>query len=845
MTRYPRLNRQGTNRVSIPSLDGGINTKDNATLINDNQLVDAKNVWFDGQALKTRPKITGKYASRDYIDTGSEPFYNGRKKIKEFNVTLPCLSKDEVSVVYKKAKVLIYEYKSIDNNGYTVSFSLKADIFGYDGEKITTSIPIDCGVDITNATYKINFFVGDDKAENSSKLFCIVAFYNESLISKVVIFKLIQYVDENGVADWAQVFSEIYSANFDESGKISDLITDELYKPLIYINGKGNKYSYLPITAQTEYATASLFEGRNLLPSAMRFQFMTDGISNKFQLPIKGFDKFAKVIINTEGMGFKVKNASREVVTRLEIEVSDGVNQTEYGLDGDTEIYKSDEGKTITTDTKFIKNKTYYTRDEWGTFTEITDATVGDLISDYGQTVYDYSGNIVYTLSKQRYTFDDTTLTSYNTLYVKFDASAGILELYDGNDTYPLVLPMSVNNNIEVITYKTDLSLVEVMLNMQINSLYGGGQGIFGGTRTFLAGYKNKICWSDSGEPTYFSENNYVGVGDYTPITAFGKMDDCLVIFKKDSIYFTQACSSDAVTAEQVQNGEVVDISTTYAYFPIYQLSDEYGCDLPNTVKLCLNRLIFANSDGNVYCLVTQSNTSQRNIYCLSGQIRRKMFDESNNCLLNEKAFAAVFGDYYLLFCGNKVWALNYNKDSYRYVYSYTNRTNNSSSRYFTWWYWETDEEFESCINDGDRLFLNSYPIVTWQDNDYFEVKFSQVSNTESENDCECYIKTKVFDFSYADRYKKIEKLFLGIGNDVPANISLTIETDKGEVYNRPIEVDCNELESRFTAQYGETVRLIPCCNKIKQFSVKLEAKGVMSIEKMYIYYKMLSEVIG
>lgn len=830
MIRYPKLNRAGVNRVGIPSLDGGINTKDNATLINDNQLVDAKNVWFDGQTLKTRPKVikTREYEMRDV-------YY--KKLVKTFDI-------DFAGVDYK------IDIEVMQRTKYEPTI---LRVLAYN---LLTGVVSSCNVDLCenyskNYIIKVNAYCGEVKNDTDLGVYVLVDYNHSAILPKGRYYpkKILKVCMENSDLSVVELF------HFNEDNEV---ITDELYKPLIYINGKGEKYSYLPITAETEYAPASVFEGANLLQSGMRFQFMTDSISSKFYLPIKNLNNKFSISLNVSGTGIKFYTPDGEEANNLLInnETKDGYYsfENEYISDGENKKYNPvslylEDHYTKTTDTKFKKKKKYYYRNEQGYTVEITDAELkGTLISEYDNDVYEYTDEISYV--KKQVVYSNTNL------YVTFDAKNGVFSFGDGNEETPLVLPMTIVNNIEITVYKYDFSQFNALMDMNLCTLYGGGQGVFGGTRTFLAGYKNKICFSNSEEPTYFSENNYISVGDNSQITALGKMEDALVIFKKNSIYCTKSYSGDAVTAEQIQSGQVVDVSTTYAYFPIFQLTDEYGCDLPNTVKLCLNRLVFANSDGNVYCLVTQSNSSQRNVYCISGGIRRKMFNENNICLLDSNAFAVNWGDYYLLFCNNKVWALNYNKDSYRYVYSYTNRTNNSSSRYFTWWYWELGNAVMGCGLINQKLFLVNYREEIYKEandngeytafidrynhyTDIYEMCFA-----ESEPNCECYIKTKVFDLGAADRYKKIEKLSIGVGNDIPADIMLTVETDKGVVYNRPIGIDCNEEKSRFSAQYGSITRVIPYCNKVKQFAIILETNGVMSIEKLYIYYKMFSEVI-
>ncbi len=792
--RHPRLNRQVSTRVSIPLLEGGINTKDNATLINDNQLTDAKNVWFDGQTLKTRPKLE----NLDYSATSEDE----KTLIGEFNRGNSYQGEGYITRVYQKGANLIFD--SFSNDGQVLSSTESVFVEGY-------------------GNYKAMAYIGN------GNIFIVVKAYNLNSKNLVVMV----YESVGRFDSFRQIYKAIY-----ENGNLN-VETDNLYKPLLYLNGKGNRYSYLPITTDTEYAPASIYEGANVLPSGIRLQFNTDGFSSIFKLPLENlnFGTNASIKINVAGMGIPFEKDGVDTnEIKLNLSHSEFVGDSyKVKEDSQVEVFGSDEGYVATTDIEFEEGKTYYKRRKSGKFSEIT-GSYKDIAEckeslekrGYMPYVYEHTGEIVYSIRKVTYKAG----TEFKAYFLADDGEFGFVAVSnEGEYDKEFVLPASINNNIEITVYKFDENNLNSILGVNLCTIYGGCEGIFGGTRTFLAGYKNKVCWSGADKPTYFSENNYISVGDNTPITAFGKMDDSLVLFKKNAIYCTKTYTTDGITAEQVQNGSVVDVSASGSYFPIFQLSDEYGCDLPNTVKLCLNRLVFANTDGNVYCIVTQSNSSRRNVYCISGMIRKKIK------AIDDSAFSINFGDYYLLVCKDKVWALNYNKDSFRYVYSYTNKTNNSSTRYFTWWYWEFDKEFITAIKSDDKLYLFS------DDNE--NLKSYHLNTEESDSNCECFIKTKVFDFGIADRYKKIEKLSISVGNDIYADIEVIIETDSGEVYHRLVRIDCNAEGSRYSAQYGSQIRIIPSCNKVKRFAIVLKTQGVMSIENLYINYKVLGEVMS
>ena len=85
----------------------------------------------------------------------------------------------------------------------------------------------------------------------------------------------------------------------------------------------------------------------------------------------------------------------------------------------------------------------------------------------------------------------------------------------------------------------------------------------------------------------------------------------------------------------------IVDVTADTLY-SVRCVNDTIGCDLPNTVALCLNRLVWAQSSGEVYTLVTTYTSSKRNIYPISRNIERYLKTDGFN-----NAFAVEWNGYY------------------------------------------------------------------------------------------------------------------------------------------------------------------------------------------------------
>ncbi len=158
---------------------------------------------------------------------------------------------------------------------------------------------------------------------------------------------------------------------------------------------------------------------------------------------------------------------------------------------------------------------------------------------------------------------------------------------------------------------------------MRFGTWYGGDRsGTVSGSRLFLGGEDGFVMWSAVGDPLYFPATAYAQVGDPDePVTAFGKQGELLVLFKAHSLYAVEYLRSDTATAEQVERGEVTDVTAT-ALFPITPIHAEIGCDLPQTVALLGNRLLWACAAGTVYTLSGTGALSDRRVTVVSEPIR-------------------------------------------------------------------------------------------------------------------------------------------------------------------------------------------------------------------------------
>lgn len=390
---------------------------------------------------------------------------------------------------------------------------------------------------------------------------------------------------------------------------------------------------------------------------------------------------------------------------------------------------------------------------------------------------------------------------------------------------------------------------LEKVFSMRRALWFGGdAAGISGGTRLFLGGNtkekeKSLVLWSGLNNPLYFPENCYSYVGNSNQaVTAFGRQNDTLVIFKERETFYTQYTRNSDITASDLINQNVVDYTASSVYFPIVQLHSAIGCDCPDTVELCRNRLVWACADGNVYTLVSQNQYSERNIYCLSDMIKRRLSTE--NDLKN--AHSVDWEGHYLLFVGNHAYVMNY--ESYGYVNAaYYNKTEDAQVM-TPWWIWElpNTEEYitlQAAFVSGTELFCVHYNSDGYISH-YFARRFdstldSDINDSGEETPINSMIQTKIFDFNMPHYFKNVPLINMAFGNNGGEPISVSFVTEQGEEQGETVTLS-ESNKDEYSPEYVHNRQLRPCVRLINRIGVKAECEGAMSVDSISLDYRAL-----
>ena len=235
------------------------------------------------------------------------------------------------------------------------------------------------------------------------------------------------------------------------------------------------------------------------------------------------------------------------------------------------------------------------------------------------------------------------------------DEVTGVVSFF----TAPPVSDPPVNNTVEIWYRKANPDAYQSILDCTAASVFGGAQGlcvVLGGCDA----QPNAYFWSGSNglvmDPTYFPMEQYNLAGDAdAPITAFGRQQNMLVVF--------QANAMGRVSFGMTEVGGLQKITMDYT-----RISAAVGCDLPGSVQLVGNNLVWASRRHGVCRLRDTSAANENNVQILS----RKIHGEQGRPGLLRALYEAELqhvrsvstGRRYLLVLGDLAYEWNYERSA-------------------------------------------------------------------------------------------------------------------------------------------------------------------------------------
>ena len=705
--------------LNVPDLSGGINLRDGISAVNDNQLLEATNVWFDGGMLKTRPALMlgnrfpcegAPLQFTDVVETDT----NGRLRrlmvaVREYDI----------------------EFYWMSNGNYSEAFNR---------------------LDVPQSVIKN-------------------AFVCKGLENKYFVF--VKTDKQNYLYRW----------NDPEWYEINGGIGLEGYIPTVYLHcktggaiiGKKADGQYDPDYRYAEFE-GTRFEGYNLINDYYKIIYST---VNPEIIPVtetKSEQQYMKYLLPADCPFVKKPADSKGKTVQITIKYSDGKKAIHTAT-------VNNDGTVLEANYNTVDELKMQIKDGWLSF--LTKESVNE------------SG-----MAKR------------------------------------LVVSEYVEDNMEIIlpgaATKAEMDKV---FGMTRSAWYGGeANGMNGGTRLFLCGNKdnkNLVLWSDVNNPSYFPANNYAYVGDGAQaVTGFGKQEAKLVIFKEREIYYTQYVADSSITTENLIGKSVIDITSTTAYFPMIQINANIGCDLPDTIQLCDNRLVWANKSGRVYTMISSNQYNENNVYEISEMLGLELAKNGDI----DNAFAVDWDGRYVLFAGDMCYLLEYSSYGFRAITSYSK--SEDANKRVVWWIWKLPVKVKGAISDGNNLTTvtmdkeGAIRVGALDKNGLADV----IDEAKSKILSSC--QTKYFDFGSPTVKKTVPKVSLVFKANGGEEIRIVEKTDNGSA-EHSIIIDEDAIDDRDPESLmAKLIR--PAIKNIRRIAFAFESEGSFAIESIMLQYKKI-----
>jgi hypothetical protein len=374
------------------------------------------------------------------------------------------------------------------------------------------------------------------------------------------------------------------------------------------------------------------------------------------------------------------------------------------------------------------------------------------------------------------------------------------------------------NNTVEITYSKANSDA----LNSVMDCVYGFVAGNGNNLCILLAGcpaQPNAVFWNSndnlSMNPGYFPMTNYNLCGTTSEaVTGFGKQYDDLILFKESSV------GKLTFTVETVDDRD--SISFTYQ-----TINMRIGCDLPWSIQLIENNLVFCNKDQGVHLLMSSSAAYENNIQCISENVNGSY---SHGLISDVRegggAVSTDDGTHYWLCANGKC-----------YVWDYED----SSAAKPSWYYFANVHGVCYFLDDANELYhLNVAGQIT-----KFGVGYADYTTSID--------KIYSFPTQYFGGYERLKDVLyviVVVRSETDTRVQLRYDTDyERRVDETPIlswswRMSPRNLSHRClsTHRFGVAAKRAPMCKHVRHFNLTLgnnrfgEDLGVISAQIYYRY---------
>lgn len=312
--------------------------------------------------------------------------------------------------------------------------------------------------------------------------------------------------------------------------------------------------------------------------------------------------------------------------------------------------------------------------------------------------------------------------------------------------------PAKGTNNVVITAYKTEQDYIDTILNNKYYATYGGNNN----SRLFLAGGGESIYYySAVFDATYFPESNNATLGNgEEDITGFGEQYDVLMVFKPREIYSLEYYVDDEGIGQ----------------FQSKLVNAKMGCDVPGSIQLINNLLVWCSTIDGVCTLVSTNIEDERNVRVISRNIDGG--HRISGLLQEENLKDAISVDWdfkYILSVNGKAYVWDYLLTPY----SNSGKIDQDAKR-LAWFLFDNFNSEEYIKAERNLYYASDSKIVTLN-NSYND--FGQ--------SIKAYYKTPFFQFDAVEYLKNVREMYVQCRADTISVINIkyfTEETPNGEI---------------------------------------------------------------
>ena len=380
------------------------------------------------------------------------------------------------------------------------------------------------------------------------------------------------------------------------------------------------------------------------------------------------------------------------------------------------------------------------------------------------------------------------------------------------------------------ITYSLDNPAArEAIMSCKYAVVYGGDTELcllLAGS----AGQPNAFFWNGNNvamDVTYWPVDSYNLAGDNSePITGFGKQQSMLVIFKENSV-------SKATLGTQTINDRL------YISMDTVGVNSKIGCDLPYSIQLIDNNLVFCNTQGGIHVLLDTSAANENNIRGISKKVNgtpaRAGILQKVRAAGAERCVSFDDDARYWLVIGDEVYVWDYVLSTYKdpSFFYLTNIPAVSFAR--------SADALHYLNRDGRITVLGKF---TEADSPFGDFMYTDYGAPISKR----YITPYMF-FGDYDRLKDVTGVIFTVSSDTWSQMHITYTTD---CETRSDLTDARYLFHVFSPRnlharclarktFAATMHRKPGCRHVRYFSMTIEGADAgldMSLVSAQIFYK-------